>query len=433
MKKKNWYPLDNAAKLYPAITNERRPNVFCFSCILKDQVDKSKLEQAVNIVLDRTPTFKTKLKRGFFWYYLEQNDKPFIIREEEPNFLRYIDQKENNDYLFKIYYRDNKISIVNFHALSDGNGVLQVFKFIIIEYLLLTGKDIKTEGKVKSILSPFTNADQADNYVANYKSKSQKLPKEKKVFKTDGTPFDYDGCGIITGKVPTDKLKALAKEYNATVTGFLAGLYMFCLYNNFIRNKKVKNKRISILVPADMRKHYSSNTLRNFSLFARPSHNFEKPLTLKECIETCSIQIKEGISKDRLDALIHDNVKNEKNWLLKIAPLFLKDFVISMTYARVGENLQTGNISNLGIVDLPSSAVPYVKEFNVCIAPTYSCKQQMSVITYNNQTNISVARMFVENNLEREFFTTLASLGVNVNISSNYWEAQLWNIVTNAI
>ncbi len=425
MKKKNWYPLDNAAKLYPAITNERRPNVFCFSCILNEKVNKDKLQEAVDIVLSRTPTFKTKLKKGLFWYYLEQNDKPFIIREEEPNFLRYIDMKENNDYLFKIYYRDNKISIVNFHVLSDGNGVLQVFKFIIIEYLLLTGKDIHTEGKVKSALAPFTHDDEADNYVENYKTKSKKLPKEKRPFKTDGTPFDYDGYGITTGRVDCDKLKKLAKEYNSTITGFLTGLYMFCLYNNFIRHKKVKNKKISILVPADMRKHYPSKTLRNFSLFARPVHDFEQPLDLKGCIETCTRQIKEGVSKERLDALIHDNVKIERNWLLKIVPLFVKDFAISTTYARVGENLQTGNISNIGIADMPTSATPYIKEFNMAIAPTYTCKQQMSVITYNNQTNITITRQFVENNLEREFFTTLASLGLKVNISSNYWEAQL--------
>ena len=149
MRKKNWYALDNAAKLYPAISNERRPNIFCFSCLLSENIDKEKLQQAVNIVLERTPIFKTKLKKGVFWYYLEENTKPFIIREEEPNFLKFFDFKQNNDYLFKIYYRANKLSIVSFHALSDGNGVLQVFKFLIIEYLLLCDKPIKTEGKVK--------------------------------------------------------------------------------------------------------------------------------------------------------------------------------------------------------------------------------------------------------------------------------------------
>ena len=200
---------------------------------------------------------------------------------------------------------------------------------------------------------------------------------------------------------------------------------MYCIYNNFIKNKKVKNKVVRILVPADMRKHYPSSTLRNFSLFVRPHHDFETEISLDECIKICSEQIKIGLSKERLDTLIHDNVKIEKNWFMKIVPLFLKDLVIKMSYVKLGENLQTGDISNLGIVELPTSAIPYVKEFNVCLAPTYTCKQMICVISYNNITSISISREFVENNLEREFFTTLSSFGLNVEVSSNYWEAQL--------
>ena len=433
MKKKNWYPLDNAAKLYPAISNERRPNQFCFSCILNETVDKEKLQQAVDIVLSRTPTYKTKLKKGIFWYYLEQNKKPFYIEEENPNFLKFIDFKANNDYLFKVFYRENKISLVTFHALTDGGGALQIFKFILIEYLILTGKKIKTEGKVKSIMTPFTQADCTDNFVQNFKKSKTKQPKIKKAFKTDGTNFDFDGYGVITGKVDTAKLKALAKEHNTTITGFLAGLYMHCIYKAFIKNKKVKNKMVRILIPADMRKHYPCTTLRNFTLFARPYHDFEKEITLKQCIESCSTQIKEGLTKERLDALIYDNVKIEKNWFMKIVPLFLKDLVIRMTYSKVGENLQTGDLSNIGIVDLPTSAMPYIKDFVMAISPTYTCKQTMSVITYNNSTNITVAREFVENTMEKEFFTTLSKMGLEVEISSNYWEAQLWNTVNIAI
>ena len=91
MKKKNWYPLDNAAKVYPSISGPRRPNIFSFSARLTETVDKEVLEKAVNVMLDRNPTFKVKLKRGIFWYYLEENSKPFIVEEEIPNYLAYFD------------------------------------------------------------------------------------------------------------------------------------------------------------------------------------------------------------------------------------------------------------------------------------------------------------------------------------------------------
>lgn len=425
MKKKTWYRLDNAAKLYPAISGPRRPNLFSYSARLTENVDKNILEKAVNILLENNPAFKVKLRRGIFWYYLEKNYKPFVVKEEVPNYLGYFDfDLDNNGYLFRVFYKYNKISIVNFHALSDGDGILTFFKSIIAEYLTLKGYKIDSENVIKPLDAPYTNENSEDSFSKAYSKKTKKPPKEKKVFKTDGTPFDYDGYGLITAKINVNELKTLCKKYNATITEYLVGLYMYTAYNVYVRGKKVKNKVISILVPANMRKRYPSATLRNFSLFIRPKHDFgAKVLNLEECIETCKQQMKEGLSKERLDALIHDNVKIEKNFLMKIVPLFIKDFVIKLAYINMGENLQTGNISNVGIVELPQSMSQYVTDITMAIAPTYTCKQQLGAITYNGNLYITSAREFVETNFEREFFTTLSKNNVSVEIFSNNWEA----------
>ena len=425
MKKKTWYPLDNAAKLYPAISNPRRPNNFSYSVRLTEKVEKDILEKAVNIILIKSPTFKTKLKRGIFWYYLEKNYKPFVVQKEIPNYLSYFDHDENNGYLFRIFYNENKITIVSFHALSDGDGILTFFKSIIAEYLYLKGHNIDSENLITPLDAPYTADNGEDSFVREYNKKAKKLEKEKKVFKVDGTPFDYDGYGIITAKINLAQLKTLCKKYNATITEYLVGLYMYTIYNVYIRNKKIKNKVVSILVPANMRKRYPSTTLRNFSLFVRPKHDFGKEeLDLDACIETCKKQMKEGLSKEKLDAIIRDNVKNQKNVFMKIVPLFIKDLVIRGVYSKVGENLQTGNISNIGIVELPASMQKYITDFTMAITPTFSCKQQMGAISYNGNLYITSTREFVETTFEREFFTTLSKNSVSVEIFSNNWEAK---------
>ncbi len=425
MKKKTWYPLDNAAKLYPAISNPRRPNNFSYSVRLTEPVEKDILEKAVNIILIKSPTFKTKLKRGIFWYYLEKNYKPFVVQKEIPNYLSYFDHDDNNDYLFRIFYNENKITIVSFHALSDGDGILTFFKSIIAEYLYLKGYNIDSENLITPLDAPYTADNGEDSFVREYNKKAQKLEKEKKVFKVDGTPFDYDGYGIITAKINLEQLKTLCKKYKATITEYLVGLYMYTIYNVYIRNKKIKNKTVSILVPANMRKRYPSTTLRNFSLFVRPKHDFGKEeLDLDACIETCKKQMKEGLSKEKLDAIIRDNVKNQKNVFMKIVPLFIKDLVIRSVYSKVGENLQTGNISNIGIVELPASMQKYITDFTMAITPTFSCKQQMGAISYNGNLYITSTREFVETTFEREFFTTLSKNSVSVEIFSNNWEAK---------
>lgn len=87
-----------------------------FRQLMAEEVKKESLELAVNRILARVPTFRTRLKKGIFWYYLEENKLPFPVREEPADFLGYRDARENNDYLFSVYYRANKITLVCFHA-----------------------------------------------------------------------------------------------------------------------------------------------------------------------------------------------------------------------------------------------------------------------------------------------------------------------------
>ena len=104
MKRKNWYPLDNAAKLYPAVSNARRPYQFFFSALMAEEVKKESLELAVNRILARVPTFRTRLKKGIFWYYLEENKLPFPVREEPADF-RLLPRQQDHAGVFSRAFR----------------------------------------------------------------------------------------------------------------------------------------------------------------------------------------------------------------------------------------------------------------------------------------------------------------------------------------
>lgn len=422
MKRKNWYPLDNAAKIYPPVSNPRRASTFSLTAVMNEKVDEKVLSKAVDEILNRFVSFNVKLKRGIFWYYLEENNRPFTVEEEPPYFLKYIDQVENNGYLFRVYYKENRITLVVFHVLADGTGALEVFKSLLFEYLLLLGKKVESEDKILTCFTPYTSQESNDEFNELCDKTKLKPEKEKNAFKTDGTPFAYDGCGIITGKINLEQLKAECKKYDATVTAYLSGLYMHCIYENFIKGKRVKNKLVKLLVPINMRKIYKTNTLKNFAMFCRLGHNFEEEISLDECIEICKNQLKDGLNKEKLDATANSNVKSEKNWLLKIVPLFIKVWVLRFAYNLVGDNLHTANLSNLGLVDLPESMKPYISDFVFTLGPSYSCKTHLALIGYGDHISASFSRLFVENGLEKMFFSTLAKKGINVEISSNYWE-----------
>ena len=76
-----WYRLDNAAKIFPCVSNAENTNVFRLVCELKEEVDPVLLQQALEAAVAEYPSFRMKLKKGFFWYFLEHN--PALPRVSE--------------------------------------------------------------------------------------------------------------------------------------------------------------------------------------------------------------------------------------------------------------------------------------------------------------------------------------------------------------
>lgn len=99
-KKILWRRLDNSAKLFPSISSRKFSTVFRISVILNEIIRPDVLAISVNEALEKFISFKVKLRKGLFWYYLEANRKNPIIEEENNYPCKYIDPNTNNNYLF---------------------------------------------------------------------------------------------------------------------------------------------------------------------------------------------------------------------------------------------------------------------------------------------------------------------------------------------
>ncbi len=425
MARKNWYPLDNAAKIYPPNTDEKSPFIFSFSARLNEEVDHELLEKALNCVLTRFPSFKTRLKRGFFWYYLEENKNKAIVKEQPAHYLRHISPTSNNGYMFEVFYRENIVTINIHHSLTDGTGGINFFIELLFDYFKLMGYPLESEGIIRPSAAPYVLAESEDTFKTLDKKKGNFSPFEKLPFKFVGTPYNYDGCGIISGECSVDKLKECAKKYGASITEYLAAVYMYSFYEAFFKDRPLKNKLIKILVPVNLRKHFSTKTVRNFALFVRLTHDFNNLISFEECVNLCKQQMKDGLELDKIERMIHYNVKTEKNPFLKIVPLFIKDIAMKLTYLKVGENLQSGDLSNIGLIKTPDCFKDYLKDITFLIGPNARAGQNFGVIGYNGKIYITSARNYVESALERKFFRKLSSDGVDVTVTSNYWEVEL--------
>lgn len=424
-RKNTWYPLDNAAKIYPPTASDKRAHVFCFSAILTEEVDPYSLREAVVILLEKYPTFKTKLMRGKFWYYLENNDLPFKVFKEDAYYLKSIDHQQNNGYLFEVLYIRNKITVKFFHALTDGTGGFNFFKSLILTYFSVIGKDVDAEGLLKPIDAPSTASEGEDSFLTYHNVTGDKTEKISKPYHIRAKPFDYDGCGMITAKVPISDVKELANAANVTITAYLSALYSYCVYKAFLADRPEKNKLVTVLIPCNLRKKYGGETQRNFTMFARFSHDYTVyDTTVEQLAVECQNKMNDDLRVEKLDKIIDDNVKLERNFFIKIAPLILKDVIMRTAYAKVGEVLQTVNFSNLGLVKFPESVSPFVKEVTFSITPTFSCNHQTGVIGYGDYLYVTFARGYVETELEKTFIRFLTAKGLKIEVSSNFWESQ---------
>ena len=156
--------------------------------------------------------------------------------------------------------------------------------------------------------------------------------------------------------------------------------------------------------------------------------NVEKEIQKNSALieeNSSKIQVNSAKIQENLDKIIHDNVKLEKNFFIKITPLFLKNLVMRIVYSRVGEVLQTVCFSNIGLVNLPESVSSHVKALTFAITPTFSCGHQVGALGYNGKLYVTFTRNFVETTIEKNFVRQLTAKGVKVKVHSNYWESKL--------
>ena len=109
--KSEWNKLDNAAKIFPAAQSKKDTQVFRFSCELYKTVNKDLLQKATEDTLEEFDIFKSILRRGLFWYYLEESDIKPIVREEYKIPCSLIYQRNNHKLLFEVTYYRNRINL----------------------------------------------------------------------------------------------------------------------------------------------------------------------------------------------------------------------------------------------------------------------------------------------------------------------------------
>ncbi len=417
-----WLRLDNAAKIFPA--NKRRGwyNIFRQSCTLTEPVDKDILQSALDITVRRFPSIAVKLRRGVFWYYLEElPEAPTPIADGyQPLMRRPFDDVRKS--AIRVLYYNNRIAVEFFHAVTDGTGGMIFLKSLVAEYLTQKYSiTIPNANGVKDRYEYPAEEELEDSFVKNAGLVS-KDRKEEKSYQIDGDPEADGFLNLTCGVLNTNQVLDIAHEYGTTVTGFLVSAMVqsvLTIQRRRIRNIK-KRLPVKIAVPVNLRRLYGSKTMRNFVMVANVGVDPKMgEYTFKEICEIITHQMALYITPKNMQAVFTTNVKSEQGLAVKLVPLFIKNIIMKAIFDAIGECQACLSMSNLGVINIPDEMKPYVKRFDFIIGPQSKAHHNMGIVSYDGKMYVNMIRRSVDPELEREFFTTLVGMGLNVKIESN--------------
>lgn len=414
-----WYKLDNAAKIYPAISGPCRGSVFRVAVQLKSEVDPLILQEALAITLPRFPTLAVKMKKGLFWYYFETNpDIPQVAVEKAPP-CRAVETDETNGFLFRVSYYKKRISLEMFHALTDGIGALAFLKSLISQYLMLSGFGAFFDGSIHDCEVLPSIGEIEDSFEKYYDPRFKCKWNEEKAYHVNGTRMAPESLGIVHGIIPLKSFLDLIKENKVTVTEYITALIIYSIYCTQLKSR-VCHSPVKISVPVNLRNFFQSHTLRNFSSYVNIGLSFtEKDYTFEQILYIVSDKIKNEVQPEKFIEKISANVKAEKNILMRLAPLALKNVVLKTAFHVFGENLFTCALSNLGAVSVPDTMEEYIDRFEFVLGPPVMNLINCSVCSFRNDMIMTFTKVMYETDIERFFFRFLSGRGLKITIETN--------------
>lgn len=439
--RKKWVRLDNASNIFLAAMSNRDSKVFRLSVEVTEVVDSDLLQQALNKVYNQYKLYHSVLRRGIFWYYLEESDlKPTVELDTNPTCqpLYHFDRKE---LLFRVVYWKKRISIEVFHVLSDGTGAMWFLQDLLTEYLRLRHPEIESEAL--QIARYIHDKSSEDSFARHFRSKEQRsfskatqsalqkfeearvktqellFPKnksdQKKVYHYKGTYTPDNRPRVVEMEMPVKEIIRLAKQEQVSLTLFLTALFM-----ESVRKSEPDfrgNETMAVSVPVNLRQYFPSESARNFFAVTRLEYTYkkEKENTISEICEELKEQFDPQLKKEYLENWLTRLIYYEYHPIGRLVPRPIKDFALKMVNFNNNRQL-TLAISNLGRVSFPELVDSLIKQVYF---HTIAVRPQFCAISHNDSFTISFTSPYIETDIFQQFAKYLTNEGVPVTVTVN--------------
>lgn len=409
MNNTEWYKLDNMGVYYASTKDKKNPTVFRFTATMKDEVDVTNLRVALEDTMEVYPNFNVTLKKGLFWFYLEEEHHLPDIKEENKAVCARV-YKSEYDILYRVSYYGKRINFEVSHILSDGRGTIEVFKTLIANY-------VKYQYKVKNIkLNNGTieehTEDSFDKYYEKYKKDKYK---EGKIYKYKNKKLPFEDAKFIELHLDCKKILNKAHEYNASLTAYLVAI----LIQSILKEMKQldKGKYIKIDLPVDLRSYFRSESSRNFFGLTYLSYKFTGEVdSIEDIIKVINEEMTEKINKENISKRMNKMVYFQKNFAIRAIPIFIKDIFLK-TVNEFTSNTSTTTLSNVGKISFSKEVDEYVETTAAMTSPENNFK--ITISTFKNDLVICISDKYRRNNIVKNYVRALIDEDKDAYIISN--------------
>ncbi|MCC7387483.1 MAG: hypothetical protein IT431_01815 [Phycisphaerales bacterium] len=417
----SWRRLDNAARVFAALSSRRTTTVFRVAVTLRSAVDAAVLQRALDAVMSRFPCFRVRLRTGAFWHYLEEIGGAPEVRTELRAPCRRMTREEDGPWQLRVLVYDRRISVEFSHAITDGAGAMAFLTSLLAEYLAERGVTAPPTAALIRPTDPVHPEEAEDAYRRFYDPGIPPPPLAPRAFRLPSAPLPDDELRVMTGVVPLAPLRELSRAHQVTLTELLASVLLAAL-TDIAPNAR---RPFAVMIPVNLRTLYRSRTLRNFFLSVTASIDPRLgSYTFEEILHEVHHSVQGQITAKSISRQIRRNVGAERNPIIRHIPLVLKVPAKRRLYAwRWGARYTTA-LSNLGAVRIPPELAAHVERFEAIPNPSAAHGVGCAAVGFGDSLLIIFASIVGGVELQRAFFTRLRRMGITPRIETN--EESAW-------
>ena len=412
--RKDWYPLDHAAKIYPLSMGQKRMTVFRLSGYLQEPVVPALMQMALTYTMKRFPYFATTLKSGFFWHYLDSAMRRFVLRPETKLPCAVMRMNASDSPALRVVYYQNRVSVEFFHILADGFGGSIFLRTLLGEYLRLLGYSIPAAQGLFSLSEPPEPKEWQDAFTIGDRSPSAHGFTDKRALQLLGLPPFEKPNRVIHYNLSVSAFQSRAKDFGVTLTALMMGYLMLACKEAATPEGSRPfhpSRKIQIQLPVNMRRFYPSETLRNFSLYGSIRMHPDEITSLAAILPSISAQIQEAASKARLDETMHLSRRLVR--LLRFVPLIIKRPLAFLIFGALSDSVFTTTLSNIGPIKLPPEMAPHMKKFDFVLGPPITSRASCAMCSYEDNLVFTITKNTALPTLEESLYRLLEKDGLS--------------------